>query len=90
MDFAEVIFMSGYKSGYSTKNRRKNLRFYVDFSMELMGVEPMSEKKLVRVSPGAVCLLDFPWCGRAYTHYTLVASLIPDGRPSSSPFMFST
>ena len=42
--------------------------------MELMGVEPMSEKKLVRVSPGAVCLLDFPWCGRAYTHYTLVAS----------------
>ena len=39
MDFAEVIFMSGYKSGYSTKNRRKNLRFYVDFSMELMGVE---------------------------------------------------
>ena len=58
--------------------------------VELMGVEPMSEKKLVRVSPGAVCLLDFPWCGRAYTHYTLVASLIPDGRPSSSPFMFST
>ena len=47
MDFAEVIFMSGYKSGYSTKNRRKNLRFYVDFSMELMGVEPMSEKSSV-------------------------------------------
>lgn len=42
--------------------------------VELTGVEPVSEKKSVRVSPGAVCLLDFPWCGRAHTHYTLVAS----------------
>ena len=44
------------------------------FMAELTGVEPVSEKKSVRVSPGAVCLLDFPWCGRAHTHYTLVAS----------------
>ena len=44
------------------------------FMVELTGVEPVSEKKSVRVSPGAVCLLDFPWCGRAHTHYTLVAS----------------
>ena len=42
--------------------------------VELTGVEPVSEKKSVRVSPGAVCLLNFPWCGRAHTHYTLVAS----------------
>ena len=42
--------------------------------VELTGVEPVSEKKSVRVSPGAVCLLKFPWCGRAHTHYTLVAS----------------
>ena len=44
------------------------------FVVELTGVEPVSEKKSVRVSPGAVCLLGFPWCGRAHTHYTLVAS----------------
>ena len=42
--------------------------------VELTGVEPVSEKKSVRVSPGAVCLLNFPWCGRAHTYYTLVAS----------------
>ena len=60
------------------------------FFMELMGVEPMSERKSVRVSPGAACLLNFPWRGRIRTHYALVASLIPDGLPSSGPCMFST
>ena len=44
------------------------------FFMELMGVEPMSERKSVRVSPGAACLLNFPWRGRIRTHYALVAS----------------
>ena len=42
--------------------------------MELTGVEPVSEKKSVRVSPGAVCLLNFPWRGRTHTRYALVAS----------------
>ena len=44
------------------------------FVVELTGVEPVSEKKSVRVSPGAVCLLNFPWCGRTHAHYTAVAS----------------
>ena len=42
--------------------------------VELTGVEPVSEKKSVRVSPGAVCLLNFPRCERTHTHYTAVAS----------------
>ncbi len=42
--------------------------------VELTGVEPVSEKKSVRVSPGAVYLLGFPRRGRIHTHYALVAS----------------
>ena len=49
----------------------ESTRFFV---VELMGVEPMSERKSVRVSPGAACLLNFPWRGRIRTHYALVAS----------------
>ena len=47
-----------------------------DFSclVELTGVEPVSEKKAVRVSPGAVHLLKFPQCERVHTLDTLVAS----------------
>ena len=42
--------------------------------VELTGVEPVSEKKAVRVSPGAVHLLKFPQCERVHTLDTLVAS----------------
>ena len=42
--------------------------------VELTGVEPVSEKKAVRVSPGAVHLLRFPQCERVHTLDTLVAS----------------
>ena len=42
--------------------------------VELTGVEPVSEKKSVRVSPGAVHLLKFPQCERVHTLDTLVAS----------------
>ena len=44
------------------------------FMVELTGVEPVSEKKAVRVSPGAVHLLKFPQCERVHTLDTLVAS----------------
>ena len=44
------------------------------FVVELTGVEPVSEKKAVRVSPGAVHLLKFPQCERVHTLDTLVAS----------------
>ena len=37
-------------------------------------IEPLSEKKAVRVSPGAVCLLNFPWRERTHARYALVAS----------------
>ena len=42
--------------------------------VELTGVEPVAEKKAVRVSPGAVHLLKFPQCERVHTLDTLVAS----------------
>ena len=42
--------------------------------VELTGVEPVSEMKAVRVSPGAVHLLKFPQCERVHTLDTLVAS----------------
>ena len=42
--------------------------------VELTGVEPVSEKKAVRVSPGVVHLLKFPQCERVHTLGTLVAS----------------
>ena len=42
--------------------------------VELTGVKPVSEKKAVRVSPGAVHLLKFPQCERVHTLDTLVAS----------------
>lgn len=58
--------------------------------VELTGVEPVSEKKAVRVSPGAVHLLKFPQCERVHTLDTLVASLIHDGRQSLGPCTFST
>ena len=44
------------------------------YLVELTGVEPVSEKKAVRVSPGAVHLLKFPQCERVHTLDTLVAS----------------
>ena len=58
--------------------------------VELTGVEPVSEKKAVRVSPGAVHLLNFPPCERVYTLVTLVASSIHDGLQSLGPCTFST
>lgn len=58
--------------------------------VELTGVEPVSEKKAVRVSPGAVHLLKFPQCERVHTLDTLVASLIHDGLQSLDPCTFST
>ena len=42
--------------------------------VEMRGIEPLSEKKAVRVSPGAECLLNFPQCERTHALYTLVAS----------------
>ena len=71
-----------------SKSRYHVLRFYKNnnrkhsisnacgcFEMvEATGVEPVSEKKAVRVSPGAVHLLKFPQCERVHTLDTLVAS----------------
>ena len=71
-----------------SKSRYHVLRFYKNnnrkhsisnacgcFEMvEATGVEPVSEKKAVRVSPGAVHLLKFPQCERVHTRETLVAS----------------
>ena len=71
-----VLILYQYDIKYVTKcnTKFKKCRKYGTLRVDLTGVEPVSEKKSVRVSPGAVCLLNFPWCGRAHTHYTLVAS----------------
>lgn len=42
--------------------------------VEMRGIEPLSEKKAVRVSPGALCLLNFPQHERTHALYALVAS----------------
>lgn len=67
-----VRLLSSSRSSKTKSTRRGTAGAFI--LVELTGVEPVSEKKAVRVSPGAVHLLKFPQCERVHTLDTLVAS----------------
>ena len=59
---------------YVKKNSVYSNESTLFFMVELTGVEPVSEKKSVRVSPGAVCLLISLGAGEHTRTTPLVAS----------------
>ena len=64
----------GTNDGIRQKSSARSDDLALLFMVEMRGIEPMSEKKAVRVSPGAECLLNFPWRERTHAHYAAVAS----------------
>ena len=82
---AALDWRAQFASGSAIKTTKKSpdlKRSGLFFVVETRGIEPLSESTSTRISPGAVCLLEFPPRHAGKQAYRLSRVILHDGRNS--------